>query len=732
MNEKSNSLPKKVSFAYNENIYIPSHLKITPTLFSILKFVAERQRNVVSLHSFESHPYYYLTVDFLPEILKRDPTLKDEERTPKAVDDALNQMLDVYTGGKIKYGYLYPIFVLDGKKIIVKIAIIAPQIEHETPIAPYRKNCFEFSKKVIDLILDNQFSFNFNFEQKHPTLVKKIENGKIIFLPKMLSIESQLNYLIEKAFLPYSPIFMEDFISDFINYGKSTNRLLEVLPDYHIVEDEVQINEKEELLKEPNIYFHFFSILKSLEQVILEDLFTIVQRLNYYLSTTSIQTHKEEFSSMYSSNPESEIPRLDSLKTIVELLPEKNEVSASEEKFIESLKYAVQVLKSLENFLPLIKDRKEQKYLELYVENICSKVETHCKEKKTLFVLDIPTVLNSAGVSSEKQMKLQKLLRMTVMDRFPYLEAKTLDNKLFYYLGYYPNLSAIVFNLEKLSFYNESYQKQYEIAKSMLEKAQVYFHPDLDIELSEKQKLQLEKEKAKLDNLKEQKRKKLEFEEKYNLKAGILGLLFSISYFFVLYFFFKHVQLLYSALPISLLTSYLLARAFSKRGFKEKPKVEIKKEEEISLSSEDLEKVESIVLKKEYKSIEERIFDRNSFREAIINNLDKLKPISKTWSEELDVENLVSKIETALMSSMAIVSIPKELQLPNKPACILFFKEDLKNSTTRGKLAEYYHYRRSAVRNSDTQTFGYYNYLYDAVDRDYYKFLRSSGSYEMT
>ena len=50
-------------------------------------------------------------------------------------------MLDLYTNGKEKYGYLYPILISEDIKVIPKILLIAPQKEKQTPIALYRENC---------------------------------------------------------------------------------------------------------------------------------------------------------------------------------------------------------------------------------------------------------------------------------------------------------------------------------------------------------------------------------------------------------------------------------------------------------------------------------------------------------------------------------------------------------------------------------------------------------------
>ncbi|MCX8000845.1 MAG: hypothetical protein N3A69_18210, partial [Leptospiraceae bacterium] len=85
---------KKASLGTEGSIFIPSGSKITNTLAFILKQVAERQRNIESLHSFEKHPYYYITVDYLAELIQNTASLRDDEKTKQAVEQALEQMLD--------------------------------------------------------------------------------------------------------------------------------------------------------------------------------------------------------------------------------------------------------------------------------------------------------------------------------------------------------------------------------------------------------------------------------------------------------------------------------------------------------------------------------------------------------------------------------------------------------------------------------------------------------------
>jgi hypothetical protein len=721
---------RKIGVTYSDNIYIPSHLKITPTLFSILKFVAERQRTVVALHSFEKHPYYYLTVDYLPEILKRDPTLREEEKGKKAVDEALKQMLDVFTGGKVKYGYLYPILIQEERKIITKICIIAPQIEHETPIAPLRRNCFDFSKKVMDSILSNRVKRNREIEEKYPySVILKLNSESVYrFYPTALSLESDLNVLIKKAFAPFSPIAMTDFLSDFIVYGKSLHRLVEVLPDYHIIDEELEVDAQGNLTREPNIYFHFFTLLKATEELVIGPLYELAKQMGYFIPSNHIYSHRENFSALYSEYPENEIPRLVSLKDCLDHFPEDKNLIPSDKNLIEGGRKAYQILKALESLFPLVKQKKDSQIIQGVVQTVADKIIAHLRDKKTLYVLDTGTVIKASGVQSgEMRYELEKAIRAMVIDRFPQKESRTTDNKVFYYVGYYPIMSAVVFNLSRLSFHNDSYTKQHEIAQAMYDAAFYRAHPDLDIELEASDQKEIQKGKENLAQLIERQKKKQEFEDSYNFQAGFFGLGFSFFYFFILYLFFKNNTLLYIMPVVSIFTAYMLTRVFSKRGFR-KPITETETKKDLGeISATSLNQIQSIIYQPSQSTIEERIFDRNSFHELIIKNIDEIKATHEEWKMEANNDSLVLRIESALLTSMAVVQVPKDQVPKSKPATVLFFRDDLKDSSVRGKLADYYHFRRSAAKSTSTASnnvFSYYNFLYNAVERDYYKYTK--------
>ena len=259
-------------------IHIPNYSKVTNLLKRILDLARDRHNQIKSLNGSESEVNTLLTLDYLHILLQKETALKDTEKTSAAINGALKQMLDLYTNGKEKYGYLYPILISEDIKVIPKILLIAPQKEKQTPIALYRENCFNYSKNIIDQMLNTRAK---NTRRSDDTteisLLRLSKNGSEWLFPKLLSIESELVSLLKKGFLPYSYIPLNDFIEDFTEYGLKQDKLLQILPDYHMIQEKIEFTDNGEYARVPEVIYHYKSQVESLEKFVLK-LVTILKQ----------------------------------------------------------------------------------------------------------------------------------------------------------------------------------------------------------------------------------------------------------------------------------------------------------------------------------------------------------------------------------------------------------------------------------------------------------------------
>ncbi|HNC00316.1 MAG TPA: hypothetical protein PLS71_18870, partial [Leptospiraceae bacterium] len=72
-----------------------------------------------------------------------------------------------------------------------------------------------------------------------------------------------------------------------------------------------------------------------------------------------------------------------------------------------------------------------------------------------------------------------------------------------------------------------------------------------------------------------------------------------------------------------------------------------------------------------------------------------------------------------------VITVPSDITPKGKPTMIILQRSDLKNPHIRSQIAEYFKFQSAAGRS--TGSTAYYNYLYQAVERDYFKYVKGSN-----
>ena len=90
-------------------------------------------------------------------------------------------------------------------------------------------------------------------------MISLSKNGSELLFQKLLSIESELVSLLKKGFLPYSYIPLNDFIEDFTEYGLKQDKLLQILPDYHMIQEKIEFTDNGEYARVPEVIYHYKS-----------------------------------------------------------------------------------------------------------------------------------------------------------------------------------------------------------------------------------------------------------------------------------------------------------------------------------------------------------------------------------------------------------------------------------------------------------------------------------------
>ncbi|MCB1179924.1 MAG: hypothetical protein KDK36_20270, partial [Leptospiraceae bacterium] len=252
-------------------IVLSPDIQASELLKRILFIIHENQREIDLQIGFSEHPAYYITVDRIFDLLASISEATGHEKLKKNINKALLEFIEKREEDKYNWGYIYPVLHLENALIKANICLISPQNDVRIPIAPIRKNCFEYSKNILDIILkgsvkNNKYDYNI-----HP--VEKIYNEEIKkIIPYGLSIEHEINSLINSAFKPFSFIPIQDYIEDVIEYGNDKGYLIEITNDYHFRKSDILLDEYGNYIQSPPLYWHFFTILKGMESFVLDEL----------------------------------------------------------------------------------------------------------------------------------------------------------------------------------------------------------------------------------------------------------------------------------------------------------------------------------------------------------------------------------------------------------------------------------------------------------------------------
>ncbi|MDX1959082.1 MAG: hypothetical protein SFU98_10955 [Leptospiraceae bacterium] len=720
---ESISFSKKTQPTSLDLINIPNPQKITHTLNRILFHAIEKQKSFLLNKGLSGHISGYITLDKLSEILSNDPKLFDAQRNKLSIDDSIKQMMDVFTGGKTKYGYLYPFLSNEENKVKAKIALIAAVSDEPAAIHPLREACFENSIPVIDAILKSKSkSGSIKYSLENTPLIKTGKEGELLFFPQALSLEYELTLLLRKGFQPYSYIPMNDFIADFLEYGMKLDKIISVNENYHFIADDFQVDSNGDYISEPALITHFRHQWTSLEKV-MDKLAEMAKEMGFYLALNSIDLYKEKYETASEFELAKEISRAKELADIAENFPLDESYSNYHKQLLKNAKQSSEILFSIIDIIPSLSEKKEKLFIKEAARNLLTKISIHSKESKTLYVLDMQSHIEGYSFSSHGLHKIleQEILKLIRLE-MGFHETLSNDGKKIIYLMDPGFATLVIHGLTKLTLKQPVHQKHLDIAKMIY--SEISSNKAFDINIDKAERIRLLNEIDEFEKKEQKRKQREEFEKRYNIKIGFIAFLVSILYFMALYSYFESTIFLLLTFPVSLVTGIIFAIIFKKKN---KSQNDTKSEESLEDSSAKLVKnVESILFKKEFHNIEERIHDRLSLHDAVKSNLAFLRQNSDLLKNEKNNDKAIATIENAIISHSAVIHIPKEFLPKNRSDIIIISRDDLKSPLMRSQLAEHFYYKSQGAKKFDSNSnlFAYYNFLYGTIERDYFKYTK--------
>lgn len=710
------------------------------------------------------HPSYLLTLDKLSDLLNKYRNLSEQAKSPPSVDLALRQLVDYEKKGKNKSAYIYPFLVRNGAKIQARIAIASPQKETKTDVNPYRAACFEFSEEMIDLILQNRAKKPKLPDEDSPGafLLHKNKAGKNWLFPKLASFEAEFSTLLKKGFQPYGYIPMTDFLRDFLTYANKKNYVMKILPDYHIILDDLQLNPDGSYVNQPEVIAHYRCQVDALEKFAIPYLKELSERAGYGLFGTRIIEFEQTHIQMVEPGRKQNSEKVKALISLINDYPFDRETDELGKKVSETCRLSIQIISRLMEEKEKLSQRKEESVFKSLKLKILHKISENTLEEQTLYRFSPEQKLKSSGLSDETRYpSLIEELKKEISDQYGMKVIEKPDQTSEIYAVDPGYMAAVLHKLSSLATKNVAYQKELEIAKEINTSLSNPKHPGLNAKLKAEHIVKLQQGIQTMEQLEVEKQRSREFAKKFNLPMGMLGFVASMILFLIASVHFKTTGILFVGIPVSLFLGLMIAFHFRDKeksdilsggssgssfgsGFKgeygamsssnsyetgedsedkryQSSKGETPKEKKVSLIAKGAGR---FVFPSRFTKITDKIHDFRSLRKKIFENLDNIRNNVAHLKGEKDDDKVASTIEYALLQNSATIIIPDDLVPQGMPGSIILSHNDLKAPLIRDQIAEFLR-NEAQKKQYDKKLVKYYTFLINTIEVEYYKYLPS-------
>lgn len=710
------------------------------------------------------HPSYLLTLDKLGELLNKYRNLSEQAKSPASVDMALRQLMDLDKRGRNKSALIYPFLVRNGNKVLARISIASPQKEAKTDVTPYRKACFSFSEETIDLILNNRAKKPRALEEDRPgaMLLHKNKSGQIWLYPKLASLQSEMASLIRRGFQPYSYIPMNDFLADFANYAKNKGAVVEIIPDYHLILDDLQLNPDGTYVNQPEVIAHYRAQSDALEVFALTYLKQLAERAGYSLFRARIQ----DFETLHGNAEPGKKQNSEKVEALIQLVqdfPFDKEKDDLGKRVAEACQQSIRIIRRLIQEKALLSERKIEGAFKSLKNRLNIQVKEHSQNNLTLYRFVPEKRLDAVGISDpELVSKYTNEIVADLKTKFGLKEVKREDGSTEVYVVDPGYMAAVLHKLTADAKVNPSVEKELNIAKEINASLISSKNPALNSMLKSDYVVKLQQDAALMEREVEDRQKSEALAKKVNLSMGLLGFVGTMLFFLIASVHFNAAGVILVGLPVALVIGGLLAIFFRDKdksdigpggvprssggggGFAASysgistvsdyypssddddadehfGKAESPKEKKVSLIAKGAER---FVFPNRFTKIQDKIHDSKSLRKKIWDNIDNIRQSVAHLRTESDDDKVASTVEYALLQNSATIAIPDEIVPVGMPSTIILSHSDLKAPLIRDQISEFLR-NEAQKKKYDKKLVKYYTFLINTIEVEYYKYLPS-------
>ncbi len=702
---------------YSEYIYQKSSYlgKFSELIRFIVNLANTKQKNTSNLSVSDSQALYYLSLDQLAIEINNTKSLTDSLKKKQAVDDVLKEILDISHSGQHKVGYLYPLLYIDKGKLICKINLFAA-LEERTHIQPYRSKSFNFSIPVIDMLFSGKIrSVKRLKEAETPEniVMTVLKNNNLSYNPLGISFEHDIESFLRKAYIPYDYIPIKDFVQDVIAYGLKVDQLDEINSDYHIIKEEVELDEMGKISKYPEVFFHYWGHLRAINKIISEELHKIAKDSKLLDLDASITDYKNKYIKELESDPFKELDRVEDLIKIIDRYPIQSSFTEDIKNLIHSTQEGSRYLKIFKEKINTIYEEGKKNLIESSLVKFGTRISNTSRDKKivqTIRINQIPEMASfkEPAMANEFQTKILNYIHKNLG---VYEEIDTEGKKIYYVLdpAFY---SAILLNHGKLASNGESSKKLYEIVKKI---HTIMLAKNIKLKVDSRiHYLELQTIREGLSELEQGFRREKAKEEKnlkFNMGIAIFTFFFSLLLFLGLLKLLNNPFILMLGTPVSGFLAYSFGRLFKKEVKKNKidsieNKIPQKKSKDKTLNPY-FELAESIVFPNSFKTIEGRIITRKKLRKILNDTYPSLKNKSYETFKDMSDEKALGLLETTITENSVTIEIPSEFVPKNEANLYFFSKTDLRSPLLKKKIID--HLNQESSKNKKLEK--YYSFL---------------------
>jgi hypothetical protein len=710
---------KLSDYIYQKSSYLG---KFSELIRFIVNLANSKQKNTSNLSVSDSQSLYFLSLDQLAIEINNTKSLTESLKKKQAVDDVFKEILDISHGGQHKVGYLYPILFIDNGKLACKINIFSA-LEEKTHIQPYRNKSFNFSTPVIDMLFSGKIrSVKRIKEAETPEniVMTVLKNKDLSYNPLGISFEHDIESFLRKAYIPYEYIPIKDFVQDVIAYGLKVDQLEEINPDYHIIKEEVELDDMGKVRKYPEVFFHYWGHLKAINKILSEELHKIAKDSKLLDLDASITDFKNKFKKELDTDPFKELDRVEDLIQIIDRYPIQSSFSEGIKNLIFSTQEGSRYLRIFKEKIFTIYEDGKKNLIESSLVKFGTRISNTSRDKKivqTIRINQIPEMASFKEPTMAKEFQT-KILNYIHKNLGVYEEIDTEGKKIYYVLdpAFY---SAILLNHGKLASNGESSKKLYEIVKKihtiMLAK-NIKLKVDSRIHYLELQTIREGLYELEVGFKRE--KTKEEKNSKFNTGIAIFTFFFSLLLFLGLLKLLSNPFILMLGVPVSGFLAYSFGKLFNKKVKKNKNdsfenKIPEKKAKDKTLGPY-FELAESIVFPNSFKTIEERIITRKKLRKILNDTYPSLKNKSYETFKDMSDEKALGLLETTITENSVSIEIPSEFVPKNEANLFFFSKTDLRSPLLKKKIID--HLNQESSKNKKLEK--YYSFLIVEINNE--------------